>query len=59
MRTPDAIEAARARGCRSLDEAEGKRLLASFGVRVPRFVTVTDGGAVTAALEGLHGPFAV
>lgn len=59
MTTPDPIAAARAGGRRSLNEADGKRLLASFGVPVPRFVTVSHGESLAAALQGLRGPFAV
>jgi len=55
----DGIAAARAVQRRSLNEAEGKRLLARFGVPVPRFVTVPGAQAVTSAIDGLRGPFAV
>ncbi|HEX6794576.1 MAG TPA: acetate--CoA ligase family protein, partial [Casimicrobiaceae bacterium] len=55
----DGIAAARAVQRRSLNEADGKRLLARFGVSVPRFVTVPDAQAVAGAIDGLRGPFAV
>ncbi len=55
----DGIAAARAVQRRSLNEADGKRLLARFGVPVPRFVTVPDAQAVAGAINGLRGPFAV
>jgi acyl-CoA synthetase (NDP forming) len=55
----DGIAAARALQRRSLNEAEGKRLLARFGIPVPRFVTVPDAGSVASAIDGLRGPFAV
>ena len=55
----DGIAAARIAQRRSLNEAEGKRLLARFGIPVPRFVTVPDAQAVAGAIDGLRGPFAV
>jgi acyl-CoA synthetase (NDP forming) len=55
----DLIAAARAAGRGSLSEADGKRVLAHFGVAVPRFVTLSGGRAAATALQGLHGPFAV
>ena len=59
MEMLDGITAARALQRRSLNEAEGKRLLARFGIPVPRFVTVPDAYAVASAIDGLRGPFAV
>ena len=59
MEMLDGIAAARALQRRSLNEAEGKRLLARFGIPVPRFVTVPNGRAVAGAIDGLRGPFAV
>lgn len=44
---------------RSLDEADGKRVLASFGVTVPRFVVVAGAEDVDAKLDGITGPYAV
>ena len=51
------IGAAVAAGRSSLTEAEGKALLAGFGLRVPGSVVVPDAGAVAGALAGLRGPF--
>jgi acyl-CoA synthetase (NDP forming) len=60
VRNPDLIAAARAAGRKSLDEADGKRLLAGFGIAVPKFVTVASThDDVGAALQGLRSPFAV
>ncbi len=59
MDAPDPIASARAAGRRSLSEADGKRLLARFGIPVPRFVTVSESSAAAGALQGLRGPFAV
>jgi acyl-CoA synthetase (NDP forming) len=59
VKLPDAIASARAAGRRSLNEADGKRLLASFGVAVPKFVIECNGQRGEPALDGLQGPFAV
>ena len=59
MNRPDAIASARAAGRRSLNEADGKRLLASFGVAVPKLVVERNGPDAEPALDGLQGPFAV
>lgn len=48
---------ARAAGRKVLDESAAKRALSSYGVAVPRAVTVAPGGVP--ALDGLSGPFAV
>ena len=53
------IEAARAADRRSLSEDGAKRVLAEFGIRVPRGAVVTDTAQVEAAIESLRGPFAV
>lgn len=43
----------------SLSEADGKRVLADFGIPVPRFTEVRDTSDIGAALGGMAGPFAV
>lgn len=53
------ISNARKTGRQSLNEADGKRLLASFGIAVPRFVVAAGPDDVAAKLDGLTGPFAV
>jgi len=53
------IEEARKQGRRALNEADGKALLASYGVPVPRFAVVEPGREPGAALGGLDGPCAV
>jgi acyl-CoA synthetase (NDP forming) len=57
--TMDLLRSAREAGRRSLNEADGKRVLASFGVPVPAFTTVSVGDDVAAAVRGMHAPFAV
>ena len=53
------IEQARRAGRSSLDEAAGKRLLASFGIAVPKSVVVQAHDALDATLAGLAPPFVV
>lgn len=53
------IGAARQTGRRVLTEADGKRLLSSFGVPVPRFAVAAGTEDVSAATSGLTAPFAV
>jgi acyl-CoA synthetase (NDP forming) len=53
------IEHARRAGRASLDEASGKRLLAHFGIAVPRSVVVQANEALDAKLAGLAPPFVV
>src|SRR5262245_46890857 len=53
----ELIAIARGAGRSSLNEADGKRLLAAFGVPVPRFAVVAESRDV--ATDGLAGPFAV
>lgn len=53
------ISAARGAGRASLDESSGKRLLAQFGVAVPKSVMVQAGEALATKLQGLAGPFVV
>lgn len=55
----DIISRALAEGRHSLPEADGKRLLAAAGIRVPRSATVRPGEDAARALAGLSGPFAV
>ena len=54
----ELIAAARAQSRAALDELAGKQLLAGFGVKVPRSVTVPNAGAAAAA-AGLTPPLAV
>jgi acyl-CoA synthetase (NDP forming) len=53
----DLIREAREAGRGALREAEGKRLLEAFGVRVPRSVVVSDADGITAAVVRLASPF--
>jgi acyl-CoA synthetase (NDP forming) len=55
----ELIRAARHAGRRALNEADGKRLLAAFGARVPRFGIASGTADVETAIAGLGGPFAV
>ena len=55
---PTIAEARRA-GRTSLDEAAGKRLLAEFGIAVPRSVVAAGPEDVETAAAGLKPPFAV
>jgi len=57
--TDDIIAQARAAGRNALDEASGKTLLESFGIRVPRSAVVADANAAATGLGGLRPPFAV
>jgi acyl-CoA synthetase (NDP forming) len=57
--TADVIAGARAQGRQALDELAGKRLLAAFGVAVPKSVIVTDAKSAPAAVSGLKPPFAL
>ena len=50
---------ARAQGRVALDEASGKALLASFGLRVPRSLLVAADDAAAPKLDGLTPPFVV
>lgn len=59
MRAQALIEDARRAGRRALNEADGKRLLAAFGVAVPRFAVATGPGDVDAVIGTMAGPFAV
>ena len=59
MRPDPVISSTRMSGRRALNEADGKGLLASFGVAVPRFAVVGAGGDIDDSLGGLTGPFAV
>ena len=54
----ELIAAARAQSRAALDELAGKQLLAGFGVKVPRSVTVPNAGAAAAA-AGQTPPLAV
>jgi succinyl-CoA synthetase beta subunit len=53
------IRAARAAGRNSLDEQSGKRLLAQYGIAVPRSVAVRADGDIRAAVQDLRPPFVV
>lgn len=53
----ELIEDALRRGCHALDELTGKRVLAHYGIRVPRSVRVGPSDRVDAAIEGLCAPF--
>ena len=53
------IRAARADGRSALDELAGKRLLAGFGIAVPRSVMVAPDEQVAPRLAGLSAPFVV
>ena len=55
----DIIARARMAGRSALDEAAGKALLSSLGIRVPRSMVVADAAAAKAGLSGLTPPFAV
>ena len=59
MKTTDIIANAKAAGRRSLDEATGKQVLATYGIAVPYSVTVQEPHDVNAALADLSPPFAV
>src|SRR5262245_5814819 len=50
---------ARKEGRAALDEAAGKRLLAAYGIAVPKSVVVQDAGQAAAVLEQLKPPFAL
>jgi len=52
----DDISEARKQGRAALDEFAGKRLLASFGIAVPRSLLVQDAGAAAAACGKLKPP---
>jgi succinyl-CoA synthetase beta subunit len=54
-----SIAVARARQQRALDELSGKRLLASYGIAVPRSVLVAAGDNLSDALDRLEPPFVV
>ena len=53
------IEDARRAGRTSLDEPSGKRLLARFGIPVPRFVFAPSAADAAREARVLHGPLAV
>ncbi len=53
------IEDARRAGRASLDEPSGKRLLARFGIPVPRFVFAPSAADAAREARVLHGPLAV
>lgn len=58
--TPEQIIArARSEGRTALDEASGKALLASFGIRTPHSTVVPDAEAGGRAAGQLQGPFVV
>lgn len=53
------LKSAVAAGRTSLTEAEGKKLIADRGIRVPRSVVVPDAASAVNCLSGLSGPFVV
>jgi acyl-CoA synthetase (NDP forming) len=53
------IQEAKTRGRSALGEAEGKALLAQFGVAVPKTTVVKGAGAVDSALRGMAFPVVV
>ena len=53
------IDAARRAQRGSLDESSGKRLLAQFGVPVPRSIVLSTADTSSAGLDGLKPPFVV
>ncbi|MBU6257469.1 MAG: acetate--CoA ligase family protein [Burkholderiales bacterium] len=53
------IDQARRAGRAFLSEADGKRLLACFGIDVPPFVVATGPDGVAAQIAGIAGPYAV
>lgn len=55
----DLIHEARRRGRSFLSEADGKRLLSSYGVPVPEFAVALLPADAAAAVAGMTGPFAV
>ena len=55
----ELIAQARAAKRAALDEHAGKKLLASFGVSVPRSLVVQDAGAAAAACGSLRPPLAL
>ena len=59
MNAASIIRAARAAGRASLDEWNGKRLLAEFAIPVPRSAVVTAPEQAARAVAGLEPPFAV
>ncbi len=59
MEPREIVAGARAAGRRALSEADGKRLLASFGVSVPRFAVAKTADDVDSCIDGMEGPFAV
>lgn len=59
MHPKDLIRNAREAGRRSLNEADGKRLLAAFGVPVPKFAIASGIEDVDSTINGMTGPFAV
>ena len=56
MAPVDLISEARAAKRTALDELAGKRLLASFGVSVPKSLVVQDASAAAAACSSLKPP---
>lgn len=59
LQAHNIVRGARASDRLSLNEADGKRLLALFGVPVPKFIVTTGGDDVRAAIDGMSGRFAV
>ena len=53
------IDVARREGRALLDERTGKRVLAEFGITVPRGTTVADSSQAASACERLNAPFVV
>ncbi|HXF65719.1 MAG TPA: acetate--CoA ligase family protein [Burkholderiales bacterium] len=59
MKPHELIAQARAAGRAALDEPSGKRLLAAYGIRVPRSRVVQDAREAAAACAELSPPFAL
>jgi len=59
MLPAELINEARRRGRGFLGEADGKRLLSSFGVPVPEFSVAPLPADAATAVDGMAGPFAV
>lgn len=59
MRATELIHEARRLGRTFLVEADGKRLLSTFGVPVPEFAVAPRAADAEAVIDGMAGPFAV
>lgn len=59
MQPAELINEARLRGRTFLGEADGKRLLSTFGVPVPEFAVAPRAADAETVVDGMAGPFAV